>query len=242
MKLLHGECDSIHLLHELRAYKSAERIAAGAGDEDTAVAGSYAGFNLHAMEKLQQFLCLARVMPLVIAPENASASLFNDQSLNRGGPDLQARVTANAGFGRLCLVRQFRPATSEMRVLCARIQGISRSDLVRQRGQACFAIDQSANVQNKVCGNPSDSPAARNRIKRAPQLPMPGGISLDLIKFLAGGSQCLLELRLSLDFSFAQRHLHTTVRADLSFARSLNGQKGHLPKAVHYRRLHAIGL
>ena len=46
----------------------------------------------HAKEKLQQFLCLARFMPLVIAPENAAALRFDDQRLHRGRTDVQSCV------------------------------------------------------------------------------------------------------------------------------------------------------
>ena len=107
MKLLHGECDSVHLLHELRADETAERIAAGAGDEDAAVAGSNARFGFHAMKEFKEFLRLTRLMPLVVAPENAPAPCFDDQRLHCGRPHVQSHAKADAGFGPLLLGWQF---------------------------------------------------------------------------------------------------------------------------------------
>src|SRR5208282_247774 len=101
MELLHRECDSVHLLHELRADQSAERIAAGAGDELAAVAGSDADFDFHTLKKFQELLGLVRVMALVVLPENAvgprfAGSDFHDHGLNRGGPDVHTHEIADA--------------------------------------------------------------------------------------------------------------------------------------------------
>jgi hypothetical protein len=92
VQLLYGERDSIHFLHKLGADKIAESIAAGAGDKNTAIAGSHTGFDLHETKKIKQFLCLACVVALIIAPENASAFGFDDQCFHRGGPNVQASV------------------------------------------------------------------------------------------------------------------------------------------------------
>src|SRR5208282_2084743 len=116
------------------------------------------------------------------------------------------------------------------------------SHLPRQPGEACIAIHQVANMQNKVGRNPSYASAALNRIKRAPQLPMLGDVCLDVVELLARGSQRLLELRLSLDLGVAQSHLHAAVRVDLSLPRSFDGQEDHFPETVHHGGLHAIGL
>src|ERR1019366_8667654 len=139
MELLHREGDSVHLLHEFRADQSAECIAAGAGDEHAAVAGSDADFDFHALKKFQELLGLVRVVALVVLPENAvgprfidsyfARSDFNDHGLNRGGPDVHAHEIADAKSGALHLSRQRRMPISGAHALCSLTHRISSSSL-----------------------------------------------------------------------------------------------------------------
>ena len=97
-------------------------------------------------------------------------------------------------------------------------------------------------MQYKVGCHSGYASPTRHRIKRAPQLAMLGGVGLDLIELLAGGSQRLLELDFRFDLGFAQGHLHAAVRVDFPLARSFDGQEDHLRETVHHGGLHAIGL
>ena len=128
MELLDRERDRVHLLHKLRADQSAERIAAGAGDEHAAIARSNADFGLYAMKEFQELLGLARVMALVVAPENTVgfgfSSSSNDDGFDRGRTDVQANQIADAKSGALCVrvheisaAPQFSPGSLARRAL-----------------------------------------------------------------------------------------------------------------------------
>ena len=52
MQLLDSQRDGVDLLHETSANRRGQRMAAGAGDEDAAVAGRNAGFAFHAQQEI----------------------------------------------------------------------------------------------------------------------------------------------------------------------------------------------
>src|SRR6202140_3879965 len=117
MEFLHRQRDSVYFLHELGADQRAECIAARAGDEHTAVVGSNSGFGFYALEEFQEFLGLPRLMALIVLPEDAVGSCFNDDGLDRGGPYVQAYAIADAG--PLYGFKQFSLTFSDTYALCS---------------------------------------------------------------------------------------------------------------------------
>ena len=167
MELLDRERDRVHLLHELRADESAERIAAGAGDEHAAVLGSNADFGFHALEEFQKFLGLARVMALVVAPKNAVGPLlaarhfagsdFDDDGLDRGRSDVHAHAIADARCGPLRLVQQFGLPIGEARALCGRSHRISHTPQITPGSLARRALPsiRSPTCKTKLAATPA---------------------------------------------------------------------------------------
>src|ERR1019366_8595681 len=94
MELLHGKRNRVYLLYKLRSDESAERIAAGAGDEHAAVAGCNADFGFHAMQEFQELFGLARVVTLIVVPENAVGLCVDDDGLDRGRSHVEAHAIA----------------------------------------------------------------------------------------------------------------------------------------------------
>ena len=99
MELLHGERDRVYFLYELRADESAQRIAAGAGDEHAAVARSNADFGFHATEKFQELFGLARIMTLIVVPDDAVSLCVDHDSLDRGRSHVEAHAIARLVLG-----------------------------------------------------------------------------------------------------------------------------------------------
>src|ERR1019366_2137666 len=94
MELLHGERNRVYLLYKLRADQSAERITAGAGDEHAAVARSNTDFGFHAIQEFQELFGLARVVTLIVVPENAVGLCVDDDGLDRGRSHVEAHAVA----------------------------------------------------------------------------------------------------------------------------------------------------
>ena len=99
MQLLDGQGDGVDLLHEARANRRGERAAAGAGDEDAAVARRNADFALHPQQKIAQHLGLARVVAAIVAPEDASSVGGDDHRLDRCGTDVHTHEEENVAAG-----------------------------------------------------------------------------------------------------------------------------------------------
>src|SRR4029450_4193103 len=103
---LHAGGHRDDLLHHLGAHEGAEEPRAGAGEEDAVAAGHELRLVLHASQELQHLLGLARVMALVVLPQDPTRPpslrsgpisvfarlAFDEEGLHGRGADVHADV------------------------------------------------------------------------------------------------------------------------------------------------------
>ena len=73
MQLLHRGSHFDHFLHELCANDGRQQASTGAGEENPIPAGCKIALRLHAGQKFQDHLRLARVVALVVPPTHFAA-------------------------------------------------------------------------------------------------------------------------------------------------------------------------
>src|SRR3989441_169240 len=89
MLALDARGDGDDLLDELAAHQRSDEPGAGAGEEDAVRADCEAGLGLHALQKLEHFLGLAGVVPLIVLPGGFAVGTYHN-GLDRGGADVYA--------------------------------------------------------------------------------------------------------------------------------------------------------
>ena len=84
IQVLDRQRDRIHFLHELGANVRGDAATTRARDEDASLTGLDARVRFHALQELQAFFRLLRIVALVIAPQHLLGLQVNHHGLHRG--------------------------------------------------------------------------------------------------------------------------------------------------------------